>query len=95
MGRLTLAATQTDATEFLDLRQLQLASTQQEEQLVQLRNDLQAALSQAAAAVDRTASATASERDEPQPFQAMSRANPGGSDAMMAGQSTVRRYTGR
>ena len=64
MGRLTLVATQTDATEFLDLRQLQLASTQQQEQLVQLRNELQAALSQAAAAVDRTASSTAAERDE-------------------------------
>ena len=62
VARLTHIASQTDTSEFLDLRQLQLASSQQQSQLVHLRNELQTALAQAAQAVERTAGNTATAR---------------------------------
>lgn len=64
VARITVAGTQTDTSEFLDLRQLQLASSQQHEQLTNLRGELQSALSAAAMAVEQSASNTASERDD-------------------------------
>ena len=52
VARHTVAGCQTDTSEFLDLRQLQLASSQQAGQLQQLRAELQTALAQNAAAVE-------------------------------------------
>ena len=61
---LSASSTQTEVSEFLDLRQLQLASSQQQQQLHQLRSDLQQAQSSSAVAVVSTAQSTAAERDE-------------------------------
>ena len=57
-------STQTEVSEFLDLRQVQLASAQQQQQIGVLRNELQGALMQAATAVEKSAANTAHERDE-------------------------------
>ena len=65
MSRYTaVGQTQTDKSEFLELRQLQLASTQQQHALHQLRGELQDALAMNASQVSSVASYTASERDE-------------------------------
>ena len=63
-GRLAASSTQTDTSEFLDLRSLQLASSQQQDQLVHLRSELQNALAQSAAAISQSTANTAAERDE-------------------------------
>ena len=50
-----VSATQTETSEFLDLRSLQLGSAQMQEQLTQLRNELVDARAQQAVALDTVA----------------------------------------
>ena len=56
--------TQTEASEFLDLRQLQLASTMQAAQLQQVRTELQDSRALQAATISHATSSVAGERDE-------------------------------
>ena len=64
MVKMIQGGTQTEAAEFLELRTLQVASVQQQQQLIQAREELEVAQAQAAAAVNDVASNVAGERDD-------------------------------
>ena len=64
MVKMVQGGTQTEAAEFLELRTLQVASVQQQQQLIQAREELEVAQAQAAAAVNDVASNVAGERDD-------------------------------
>ena len=60
--RRAVACTQTDASEFLSLREVQLASSKQQARIKALQLELQDSQAQAAAALDKHVTSTAAER---------------------------------